>query len=55
MDRAIRSLTCMIDKKMVLYELNENDILEELTEVTTAKRVASMVSSRFKYSNVLVY
>jgi hypothetical protein len=29
---------------MELYEVNENEIIEELNEVTTAKRVASMVS-----------
>ena len=34
----------IIDKKMELYEVNENEVLDILSEVTAAKRVASMVS-----------
>lgn len=37
----------MLDKKMEKYEVNENEILEELNEVTAAKRLASMVSLFF--------
>jgi ATP-dependent RNA helicase DDX49/DBP8 len=33
-----------IDKTMELYEVNENEVLDILSEVTAAKRVASMVS-----------
>lgn len=32
------------DKKMEKYDVNENDVLEILSEVTAAKREASMVS-----------
>lgn len=32
-----------VDKKMEKYDVNENEILEELSEVTAAKREASMV------------
>jgi ATP-dependent RNA helicase DDX49/DBP8 len=35
---------CNIDKTMELYEVNENKVLDILSEVTAAKRVASMVS-----------
>lgn len=37
-----------IDKKMEKYDVNENEILEELSEVTAAKREASMVSTLYR-------
>lgn len=38
-----------IDKKMEKYDVNENKILEELSEVTAAKREASMVKRHLIY------
>jgi hypothetical protein len=38
------------DKQMEEYKVNENKILEELNEVTTAKRVARMVSKHLEKS-----
>jgi ATP-dependent RNA helicase DDX49/DBP8 len=38
------------DKQMEEYKVNENTILEELNEVTTAKRVARMVSKHLEKS-----
>jgi hypothetical protein len=35
------------------YKINENKILEELSEVTTAKRVARMVSFlKYRHSSI---
>ena len=40
----------IIDKQLEEYKINENAVLEELTEVSTAKRVASMVNTDDAYA-----
>ena len=47
-------LFLFIDKKMESYEVNENAVLEKLSEVTAAKRAASMVSNNYS-TNVFFY
>ncbi|KAI8139806.1 P-loop containing nucleoside triphosphate hydrolase protein [Fennellomyces sp. T-0311] len=38
----VQNIEARINKKLEEYEVDENDVLKELTEVTTAKRKASM-------------
>ncbi|KAI7906925.1 P-loop containing nucleoside triphosphate hydrolase protein [Cokeromyces recurvatus] len=40
----IQNIEARINKQMEKYEVNENDIIDELGEVTAAKRAASMVN-----------